>query len=184
MINNVLKFYIIIWDFSLNVDEELSSWFISCNTICLDPLINFNGTFYELYITGDHVNIVLLNTFKLITTVGHTNSSIEIDSEFLKVKFTIMQAMNAYRALDVWIHPFLTSALDGSKWPASRPNRFFPGEETPVPTEWEAVWAPGPVRIFFAYAGIHNPDHPSSTRVTRPGVLPQLLGVVKLCIKI
>jgi hypothetical protein len=29
--------------------------------------------------------------------------------------------------------PFLTSALDGGEWLASRPGRFTPGKEPPVP---------------------------------------------------
>jgi len=90
VITNVLKFYIIIWGFPLNVDEVLSSRSISGHAICLYPLINFNGTFYELYITGDHLNIVFLNTFQLIINGGQTNSSIEIESQFLKVKSTLI----------------------------------------------------------------------------------------------
>jgi hypothetical protein len=30
--------------------------------------------------------------------------------------------------MDLQLHAFLTSALDGGKWPASRPGRFTPGE--------------------------------------------------------
>jgi len=39
----------------------------------------------------------------------------------------------------------LTSALDGGGWSTPGPNRFTPGNE-PVPTVYEAEWAPGPVR--------------------------------------
>jgi hypothetical protein len=43
-------------------------------------------------------------------------------------------------------HSFLTSALDGSEWSASRPGRALPpGKEPPVPTVQEAGWAPEPV---------------------------------------
>jgi hypothetical protein len=35
-----------------------------------------------------------------------------------------------YRGVDVYIHIFLTSALVGSEWSASRPYRFIPGERT------------------------------------------------------
>jgi hypothetical protein len=42
---------------------------------------------------------------------------------------------------------FLTSALDGSKWSASRPGRALPpGKGPPVPTGKEAGWAPELVR--------------------------------------
>jgi hypothetical protein len=42
--------------------------------------------------------------------------------------------------VDVWIHVFLTSALVGGKWPASRPGRFTPGEIAP-----SAHWIGGSV---------------------------------------
>jgi hypothetical protein len=34
--------------------------------------------------------------------------------------------MRAYGGVDVYIHVFLTSALAGGEWPASRPGRFIP----------------------------------------------------------
>jgi hypothetical protein len=41
---------------------------------------------------------------------------------------------------------FLTSALDGGEWSASRPGRALPpGKEPPVPIKQEAGWAPKPV---------------------------------------
>jgi hypothetical protein len=41
---------------------------------------------------------------------------------------------------------FLTSALGGGEWSASRPGRaLHPGKEPPVPTVQEAGWAPEPV---------------------------------------
>jgi hypothetical protein len=43
-------------------------------------------------------------------------------------------------------YPFLTSALDGSEWSASRPDRALPpGKEPPVPVGQEASFAPEPV---------------------------------------
>jgi hypothetical protein len=38
-------------------------------------------------------------------------------------------------------YSYLTSALDGGEWSASRPGRALP----PVPIEQEAWWAPEPV---------------------------------------
>jgi hypothetical protein len=43
-------------------------------------------------------------------------------------------------------YSFLTSALEGGEWSASRPGRALPpGKLTPVPTVQEAGWAPQPV---------------------------------------
>jgi hypothetical protein len=41
--------------------------------------------------------------------------------------------MKAYGEVDVYIHIFLTSALAGSEWAASRPGHLTPGKETPLP---------------------------------------------------
>jgi hypothetical protein len=42
-------------------------------------------------------------------------------------------AKETYGGLEVLLHVFLTSALGGDEWSASRPNRFIPGEGTPIP---------------------------------------------------
>jgi hypothetical protein len=43
-------------------------------------------------------------------------------------------------------YSFLTSALEGGEWSASRPVRALPlGKEPPVPIVQEAGWAPEPV---------------------------------------
>jgi hypothetical protein len=43
-------------------------------------------------------------------------------------------------------YSFLTSALEGGEWSASRPGRaLFPEKEPPVPIVQEAGWAPEPV---------------------------------------
>jgi hypothetical protein len=41
--------------------------------------------------------------------------------------------------MDVQIHVFLTSALVGGEWLASRPGRFTPGEIASG-THWKGVW--------------------------------------------
>jgi hypothetical protein len=41
--------------------------------------------------------------------------------------------MKAYGKVDVHIHIFLTSALVGGEWSASRPYRFTPGKEPRYP---------------------------------------------------
>jgi hypothetical protein len=40
-------------------------------------------------------------------------------------------AMKAYGGVDVYIHIFLTSALVGGEWSASRPGRVTLGERAP-----------------------------------------------------
>jgi hypothetical protein len=43
-------------------------------------------------------------------------------------------------------YSFLTSALDGGEWSASRPGRALPlGKGPPVPIVQEAGWTPEPV---------------------------------------
>jgi hypothetical protein len=39
--------------------------------------------------------------------------------------------MKAYARVDVYIHIFFTSALDGCEWSVSRPSHFTPGEKVP-----------------------------------------------------
>jgi hypothetical protein len=39
--------------------------------------------------------------------------------------------MKAYGGVDIYIHIFLTLALAGGEWSASRPGRFTPGERVP-----------------------------------------------------
>jgi hypothetical protein len=43
--------------------------------------------------------------------------------------------MNTYGGVDVELHAFLTSALDGIKWSASRLDRFTPEQIVPA-THW------------------------------------------------
>jgi hypothetical protein len=47
--------------------------------------------------------------------------------------------MKAYGGVDVQRHIFLTSALVGGEWSASRPDRFTPGERAPS-THWTGGW--------------------------------------------
>jgi hypothetical protein len=47
--------------------------------------------------------------------------------------------VKAYGGVDVEIHIFLTSALFGAGWSASRPGRFTPGERAPG-THWIRGW--------------------------------------------
>jgi hypothetical protein len=47
--------------------------------------------------------------------------------------------MKAYEGVDVEIHIFLTSALVGGEWSASRPDGFTHGERAPG-THWTGGW--------------------------------------------
>jgi hypothetical protein len=47
--------------------------------------------------------------------------------------------MKAYWGVEVWLHAFLTSALDGGKLSASRSGRFTPRERAPD-THWIGDW--------------------------------------------
>jgi hypothetical protein len=47
--------------------------------------------------------------------------------------------MKAYGGVNVWIHIFLTSALDGGEWSTSRPGRFTHRERDPG-THWIGGW--------------------------------------------
>jgi hypothetical protein len=43
--------------------------------------------------------------------------------------------MEAYWGVEVYLHEFWASALNGGQWPASRLGRFTPREEPLVSTE-------------------------------------------------
>jgi hypothetical protein len=47
--------------------------------------------------------------------------------------------MKAYGGVDVKVHIFLTLALGGGEWSASRPCRFTLGERAPG-THWTGGW--------------------------------------------
>jgi hypothetical protein len=49
-------------------------------------------------------------------------------------------AMKSYRLVEVQLHTFITSALRGGEWSASRPGRFTP-ERKNASTHWMGGWA-------------------------------------------
>jgi hypothetical protein len=68
--------------------------------------------------------------------------------------------MKAYKGVDIYIHIFLTSALVGTEWSASRPRSFTSGERAPG-THWIGGWVDPRVglddvekRKFFTLPGL------------------------------
>jgi hypothetical protein len=66
------------------------------------------------------------------------------------VKLSLYLINQAPRHEDTWgsgytASPLLNSVLDEGEWSASHSSRFKRGEDPPVPTGWEAWWAPEPV---------------------------------------
>jgi hypothetical protein len=71
---------------------------------------------------------------------------------FMKVKVKLFlcltkhHAMGTIVAVGLYLHAFLTSALGGGEWSASRPGRFTPRERVPN-THWVGDWV-GPKAIL------------------------------------
>jgi hypothetical protein len=57
----------------------------------------------------------------------------EVKGKVVPVLLTEHHATKAYWGVEVSLHAFLTSALDGGEWSVSRPGRFTPGKELLVP---------------------------------------------------
>jgi hypothetical protein len=49
----------------------------------------------------------------------------------LSLCLTEHNAMKAYWGVEVYLHAFLTSALDGGEWSAKRPGHFTPMQRVP-----------------------------------------------------
>jgi hypothetical protein len=74
--------------------------------------------------------------------------------------------MKAYWAVEVYLHAFLTSALDGGEWSASRPGCFTPGR-TP-----DIHWRRGGHRSRFGRGGEEKNSQPL------PGLEPPIIQPV------
>ena len=85
---------------------------------------------------------------------GHFWTEIEVITAFneavliLRVQVKVKVKLSLYTHIgrvELYLRSFLTSALDGAVWSASRPGLFIPGQSPPVSTEQvvcapEAVW--------------------------------------------
>jgi hypothetical protein len=91
--------------------------------------------------------------------------------------------MKAYGRVNVYIHIFLTSALVGGEWSASRPCRFTPEKRTLV-THWIGGWVDPRAGLddvekikFLTLPGLElrplgRPDSQSLYRLRYPGSRP------------
>jgi hypothetical protein len=73
--------------------------------------------------------------------------------------------MKRYWGVEVQLHAFLTSELDGGEWSASRPGRFTPRERAPG-THWIGGWV-GPRADLDAVA-MKKISIPASNRTLEP----------------
>jgi hypothetical protein len=81
---------------------------------------------------------------KYMCNFNHRNIFLTYHAHKLKLShYTPWRCMGERRYSS---YSYLTSALDGGEWSASRPGRALPpGKEPPVPIGQEAGWAPEPV---------------------------------------
>jgi hypothetical protein len=75
----------------------------------------------------------------MVVTNTPASTSDKVKKKCKGVPLHAMEALGGERRYSSY--SFLTSALDGGEWSASRPGRALP----PVPTVQEAGWAPEPV---------------------------------------
>jgi hypothetical protein len=69
--------------------------------------------------------------------------------------------MKVYEGVDVQMQVFLTSALVGGEWTASRPHRFNPGERV-SDTHCIGSWVGPYMEKIFYPSATRNPTHRSS----------------------
>jgi hypothetical protein len=80
--------------------------------------------------------LLLCNVFISFSYFLLKNVATELEgSNKVKVKLPLCltkhHSMKTYWGVEVLLHAFLTSALDGGEWSASRPGRFTPRERAP-----------------------------------------------------
>jgi hypothetical protein len=98
----------------------------------------------------------------------------------LSLYWTKYHDMKTYEAVEVQLHVFLTSALDGGEWSTSRPGCFTAGEIDPS-SHWIGGWVGPKVgldRLQKRHESLHcscwesNVGHPACSLVT---ILTELL---------
>jgi hypothetical protein len=97
--------------------------------------------------------------------------------------------MKAYWGMEVYLHSFLTLALDGDEWSASRPCRFTPGVGAPG-THWIGGWVDprGGLDAVAKRKKSHqcpcrelNPDHPNLVSISQYRLtLPQTKTISRM----
>jgi hypothetical protein len=87
--------------------------------------------------------VVLVITWSLLAKLNSWRWKVK-----LSLCLTKHHAMKTYWGMEVQLHAFLTSALDGSEWSASRPDRFTPRKRVPG-THWTGGWV-GPRAVLDA----------------------------------
>jgi hypothetical protein len=88
-----------------------------------------------------------------------------VDRQRLFIQYS--RSYSRIGGVEVYLHTFLTSALDGGEWSASRPGLFTPRERASG-THWTGGWvglraslnAMVKRKKFPAPAGIRTPDYP------------------------
>jgi hypothetical protein len=77
--------------------------------------------------------------------------------------YTEHHVMKSYWGSGVWLHAFLTSALGGREWSASRPGRFTPRERAPG-THWIGGWVAPRAVLGAVMRKIPSPCRESNPR--------------------
>jgi hypothetical protein len=76
--------------------------------------------------------------------------------------------MEAYWGVEVQLHAFMTSALDGGEWSASRPSRFTRRERAPFTHQIEGLVGSRVGLDAVVKREIPNPCLDSNPRSSRP----------------
>jgi hypothetical protein len=78
--------------------------------------------------------------------------------------------MKTYWGVEVYLHAFLTSALDGGEWSTSRHGRFTPRERA-LGTHWIGGWV-GPRAVLDAVVKRKIPSPRRESKPRTPIVQP------------
>jgi hypothetical protein len=132
----------------------------------------------ELYI---HFHILFIFDLKVWLYFGLSLFFLSVlrfyfSSIFCKGKMVLLHAMDgAWEERRYSSYTFLTSALEGGEWSASRPGRALPpGREPPVPIVQEAGWAPE--QVWAQRLAEIEPDCPVRSQALLTE-LPRLISI-------